>query len=405
MIKHRIIIKRSVSKLVNGKYPVYLRLTYSRKSKLFFLNLHASEEEWSKDFDRFTKKAKNYRARNERLNLIEQRAEMIIQKLMVLNQGFSFTEFEDHFFETERNQSIMELFDKRIAELVNREKYSTSEKYKSTRNVLENHLSIKYKPMPEILSKEHLMSFEIYLRKKGNNEGGIHHHMKNIRAIINMAIRDKELSPESYPFMNNFNRNGYSMASLKPSPTHRALSEKDMDKLKSFDYMNHPSLAESYLYFMFSYYARGMNFIDMAKLKKSDLVRERITYIRTKTGELLSIPISDNLRKILDEFSTDSGYVFPILSSLHQTERQIQDRKKKVLARTNRNLKKIGQILSLEIPLTTYVARHTYATTLNRKNAPIGAISQALGHADIKTTEAYLAKFGDKEIDKLDNLL
>jgi integrase/recombinase XerD len=405
MATYRIILRQTQDKNINGEYSVSLRVTHKRKVKIYHLDLRSKPEDWSKDFDRFKKTAKNFRDNNLRLEEIEKRAHNTIQQIQTKYQAFNFSEFSKKFFEKDEQISIAELLENRISKYEAYEQYSTAANYRSTYHVLMDHLNGTFRYTPEILRKEHIESFVSYLRKRGNNDGSIHHHLRNIRATINEAIANNQLPIEAYPFQNQYNRNGFPISSIKPSPLPRALSEKDMDKLKDFRYEEYPDLAEAYLYFMFSYFARGMNFGDMARLKKTGLAGNRITYTRNKTQETFSIPISNDLRRILAEFDTQSDYVFPILNELHKTEQQFQNRKRKVLSRVNRNLKKVGRILQIDTPLTTYVARHTYATTLDRKDAHPRKISKALGHADLKTTEAYLAKFRDKEVDELDKLL
>ncbi len=117
--------------------------------------------------------------------------------------------------------------------------------------------------------------------------------------------------------------------------------------------------------------------------------------------------ISESLDQILNLFkaSKTNEYVFPILSDFHQIVTQKKNRIKKCLKQYNKCLKQIGHLCEIEAHITSYVARHTYATTLKRKNANIALISEAMGHSDINTTKAYLMKVENEALDSLDELL
>jgi integrase len=169
---------------------------------------------------------------------------------------------------------------------------------------------------------------------------------------------------------------------------------------------DHPELNQSHRLFLFSYYARGMNFKDMAMLKWKDIYNGRINYTREKTGKFFTMRVSENLQAIISEFKDEkSEFVFPILNDLHQSPEQIKNRVKKQLKKFNNDLKEIADILGIDAKITSYVARHTFATTLKKNNASISKISEALGHADVNVTNAYLKRFEDDELDELDILL
>ena len=150
-----------------------------------------------------------------------------------------------------------------------------------------------------------------------------------------------------------------------------------------------------------------MNFVDMAKLERINVYNGRISYIRSKTKKPLSIAISSPMKTIIKEIGNNSTrYLFPILDEMiHIKEAQIKNRVKKCLKKVNADLKTISEIIGIDIPLTTYVARHTYATKLKRSGVDTAIISEGLGHADISTTRAYLKKFDHQTIDEADKLL
>ena len=150
--------------------------------------------------------------------------------------------------------------------------------------------------------------------------------------------------------------------------------------------------------FTFSYFTAGINFIDMAMLERSNIVDGQLTYYRKKTKKQIIIPLQDKAVEIIHKYNNErSPYLFPILSPFHKTEVQIANRLHKVLAKVNKYLKDIGDKLKLPLPLTTYVARHSYATVLKRAGVSTAIISESLGHKSIKTTQIYLKGFELKE--------
>ena len=153
--------------------------------------------------------------------------------------------------------------------------------------------------------------------------------------------------------------------------------------------------------FVFSYLNAGINFIDIAKLKHSNIVDNHLIYNREKTKKLINVPLQPKALEIIAKYQNDkSPYLFPILSPFHKTEVQIADRLHKVLAKINKHLKEIGVKLKLPIPLTTYVARHSYATVLKRAGVSTAIISESLGHSSERITQIYLDSFDNEQIDE-----
>ncbi|MDU1904838.1 MAG: site-specific integrase [Dysgonomonas sp.] len=160
--------------------------------------------------------------------------------------------------------------------------------------------------------------------------------------------------------------------------------------------------------FLFSYFGCGINMIDISYLKKKNVLDDRIVYKRHKTGKRISFMLQPYAKEIIDRYKdSDNDYLFPILDDLaHNTVEQQIRRIKKVTYVANKNLKKIGEAIGLQIPLTTYVSRHSFATILKRSGVNIAIISEALGHSDLKTTQIYLDSFDNSQIDEaMKNLL
>ena len=233
---------------------------------------------------------------------------------------------------------------------------------------------------------------------------GARDYLRHTRTIFNKAISRGFVDEKYYPFSTRRNSRGYSFSHLKPILNPRALSESDMQKIKNFDSDKHPRLKKHWLFYIFSYYSRGMNFKDMAILEKSQIYDGRIHYNRAKSSTKYSVKIIDTTQEIIDYFNNDGKYIFPILPDDYigkKKENKINTERKKF----NRDLKEIASILDIPVNLTSYVARHTYANTLRTKGISIGLIGDALGHQDISSTKHYLKSFDDEAIDGLNELI
>ena len=154
-------------------------------------------------------------------------------------------------------------------------------------------------------------------------------------------------------------------------------------------------------YFLFSYYARGMNFIDMAKLKlKENLLGNELSYTRSKNKRRYTYPLHSKALAILHDFrlseiKSNDGYIFPILHSYHDTPKKIDARIDSALKDLNEDLKKIANLIGLEKHLTSYVARHSFATALRYKSVNVSIIQEALGHETELQTMTYLDDLDD----------
>lgn len=390
--------------LSNGCHPIILQVIDGKKVRKLSLGLEAKPEEWVEDLSRYSKRHHGFRKQNQILEHFERKAEKIQQDLILEGKPFSHELFRTRFLSAKKQMGVVEFLQVHVNTLGELRKLNTQSTYKSTLNVLKEYSSGQEISFYNI-DYEFLMDFEKFLFKRGCTEGGVNHHMRNIRAVFNQAIRKDYCEAAYYPFTTKHNDRGYSLSRVKSKAKPRALSAEDLEKLKSFPIEDYPDLIDSYFYFMFSYYTRGMNFTDLARLTRGSIQGGRIHYQRRKTGAYYSIKISPQLKSILSHFDQSPDFLFPILSDFHQTEQQQMDRIHKCLRKMNRDLSKIGNILDTSIPMTSYVARHTWASTLKRKGYSTELISEGLGHTEIATTKAYLENFSDEMLDSTDEAL
>ena len=229
--------------------------------------------------------------------------------------------------------------------------------------------------------------------------------MRTLRALLNKAIKEGVSSDKYYPFKK------FSLAKYAKIKTEkRAISKEDIMKIKGVDVSAKSYLIDARNIFMFSYYCRGINFIDIALLKWKDIKGERLVYTRKKTKELFNIELLPPAKEILKHYESLSdkdseSYIFPILNENHHTPNMLFNRKEKMIRKINKDLKEIASIVGINSELTTYVARHSYATILKKSGVATALISEAMGHDSEKTTKIYLESFENKILDEASKAL
>lgn len=180
--------------------------------------------------------------------------------------------------------------------------------------------------------------------------------------------------------------------------TKRAISIMHIQTIRNIQLPQGSILAFARDLFMFSFYMRGMPFVDIAYLRKSDLKNGLLSYCRKKTNQALSVEWEREHQNIVDRYASladETPYMFPIIKMCNGTEyRQY----KRMQENVNRALKKLGSMIGLKMPLTFYVARHSWASIAQNMNYSIAIISQGMGHHSIKTTQTYLASIDTSRI-------
>jgi integrase len=236
-------------------------------------------------------------------------------------------------------------------------------------------------------------------------------YFRTIRATINKAIGEKQLPADLYPFSRNVSeRDKFSLAKFDLSTRKRAITKDEIRLIEAVEVTTPRMLLAKHL-FLFSYYGGGINYVDMAQLKWRNVQGGRLQYVRQKTGGLFNLKLPAVALAILDHYRPATyigpdAYVFGVLDSVrHKTQLQIANRLHKIKGQVNQDLKAIGLLAGIETPLTTYVARHSFATALKRSGVATAIISESMGHKTESITQTYLASFENELIDDaFDNL-
>ncbi len=238
-----------------------------------------------------------------------------------------------------------------------------------------------------------MMEYEGFLKTAGVCQNTISFYMRNLRAIYNRAV-EEELTAQRNPFKHVYTGIG--------KTAKRAVTLKVVRQVRDLK-LTDPLMDYARDMFLFSFYTRGMSFIDMAYLKKSDLKNGILSYRRQKTHQHLTVKWERPMQKIVDKYDTKgTPYLLPIIRRDEVDERR---QYKSALHLINNKLKMIGDLLKLEMPLTTYVARHGWASVAKSKNISVSVISEAMGHDSESTTRIYLASLDASVVDKANSLI
>ena len=246
----------------------------------------------------------------------------------------------------------------------------------------------------EDLDTNLMMAYESYLKSTGLCPNSTSYYLRNLRAIYNRAVA-AELIEQRFPFR-------YVYTGIEKT-VKRAVPLNVIRKIKELDLSAYPAMDYARDMFLFSFYTRGMSFIDMAYLKKKDLNRGILSYRRKKTGQRLNIKWEKVMQGIINKYNIpESPYLLPVIRDLESDDRR---QYKSVAHSINKNLKIIGERLGVSIPLTMYVARHAWASIAWSKNISLSVISEAMGHDSENTTRIYLASLDSTTIDKANHLI
>lgn len=179
----------------------------------------------------------------------------------------------------------------------------------------------------------------------------------------------------------------------------RALTKADLCAIKELD-LTKRNLAIARDMFLLSFYLRGMPFVDMAFLRKTDLKDGYVRYRRRKTRKMLEVRWEREMQEIADRYASlmeGSPYLLPIILRTDGAERKQYER---AMCRQNRNLKTIGKMANLTVPLTQYAARHSWASIAYSSAVPISVISLGMGHSSERVTQTYIKSLEMSAVDR-----
>lgn len=245
------------------------------------------------------------------------------------------------------------------------------------------------------INSDLIVSYESYLKTRGITPNSSSFYMRNLRAVYNRAV-EKGLTLQQYPFKHVYTGIDKTLK--------RAVPLKILKQIKEMDLSESPTLDFARDMFLFSFYTRGMSFVDMAYLRKRDLNGKKLSYRRRKTGQQLFVRWENCMQEIVDKYySPQSEYLLPLI----KPNSEVDERRQYIYAghNINRSLKIIGQRLGLSMPFTMYVSRHSWASIAKSKHIPISIISEGMGHDSEMTTRIYLATLDTVAVDRANKII
>lgn len=267
-------------------------------------------------------------------------------------------------------------------------KIRTTERYTTVMNSLERFRGENEIPWDEVDS-DLMISYEAYLKSRGVCPNTSSYYMRGLRAVYNRAV-EKGMTVQREPFKYVYTGIGKTVKRAVPLKVIRQIRDLNLTLFPAMDFARDV--------FMFSFYTRGMSFIDMTYLKKKDLQGGILSYRRQKTGQQLFVKWEKPMQEIVDKYDTvGTPYLLPLIKDMNADARR---QYKNAAHLVNDKLKKLGERLGLDLPLTSYVARHGWASIAKSRNIPLATISEAMGHDSEKTTRIYLASLDTSAVDK-----
>ncbi len=371
---------------------IYYRIIHNRVVRQLATDYHIFSDEWDGKSivpAGDTARLPYLKTTAERIEWELKLLRSIINQLDSRQQRYTADDIITTFRQSAKEYSLFNFMQGIIARLQQLGKHRTGETYHATLRSFMQFREDKDIPLEDI-DADLMLTYEAHLRKKGLARNSTSFYMRILRAVYNRAV-EKGLTVNRNPFKHVY--------SGVDKTVKRAIPLKAIRQIKNLDLLSQPSLEFARDMFLFSFYTRGMSFIDMAYLRKRDLANGVLTYRRRKTGQQLLIRWEKCMQEIVKKYSTaaDSPYLLPIITALGNAERaQYQT----MLHRVNYCLKKIATLAAIPVQLTMYVARHSWASAAKSKNIPISVISEGMGHDSEMTTQIYLASLDTAVVDR-----
>ena len=378
-------IKFRASSVAGKEGTLYYHIIHQRKLRWISTDYHVYPEEWNARKSSVI--VSNSNNRQAHLQLIQSQIDWEMKQMQCIihdkemdGVSYSVDDLANEIQQLPTSQSVFMFFRQQIAKKEQMQCVGTKNNYTNAVNrfiEFRNQKDLTFSQM----TADMMEMYQAWLWNRGVGQNTVSFYLRTLRTLHHKAVEaGQATSNDIFAHVQTAN-----VRTAK-----RAISVKDIRKIEKLELQIGSSIDKARDLFLLSFYLRGMAFVDMAFLKKSDLKCGMVSYNRRKTHQNLNIEWIKPMQAIINKYAEqtkDSPYMLPILTG-KETSPYTQYRK--VEYNTNYNLKKIGKMIGLKIPLTTYVARHTWASIALHMNIPIATISEGMGHNSYKTTQIYL---------------
>lgn len=388
------------SKKSKKKGTCFIQVIHNRKMKTIATGMKLEKSEWDASKEHvITSKADPQRTRE--LLLIQKLLDNtvlalkdIVIRLLTAQSYVTVDMIVQNYRELDYTKSFFTILQGRVDDLKKNGQKRTATNYEGALRMFRNFRQdrdISPDEINGILMKE----FEVYLKGKDNSLNTISYYMRILQAAYNYAVEKCWVRKNVSPFKNVFTG--------EEKTAKRAVDREVVLELEQLDLKRRPILDLARDIFMFSLYTCGMTFIDIAHLKKENLKGDILEYKRHKTGQLIQMRLPECAVVLIRKYAVimgDTDYLFPLL---YHPGRKRYCSYDSALRLHNRRLKEISNIMELPEPLTSYVARHTWATLAKYLGIATIIISDAMGHSSEDTTKIYLDKINNTVLDEANN--
>lgn len=391
-------VKYRPSTIADREGAIYYQIIHERKVRQLNTEYHVMPDEWDESRSMVTIKQSSERKSfvlsiRERIRWDVERLTKIDKRLDAEGLPYTADDVIDEFKRYEKEYSLFNFMESLIIKFKQNGKVRTSETYTAALNSFK-----KFRKdediMLDCLSPDIMEAYEAWHKQRGNSPNTISFYIRILRAVYHRAVENDIIK----------NRNPFRRVYTGVEKTvKRAIPLQHIKKIKELDLSLSPPLDYARDMFLMSFYLRGMSFIDMTFLKKTDLKNGYIIYRRRKTGQQLIVEWTHEMQVILDKYpGNPTEYLLPIIKTEGISERYAY---RNIGYNINHNLKKIAGMVGVNIPLTMYVARHSWASAAKAKGIPISVISEGMGHDSEATTQIYLASLDTSLVDKANSLI
>lgn len=381
----------------SGTYPIVFRILHNRKKKILYTGYNVIESDFDVEGQKVVPSHQSPLSGRTALKIntdIRNKYKVILQKIADYeSQGIEYTVTNlDDSPVRKQNVWFLQYMEEQILGKRGTGHDGIADAYKSTKNSFCRFLKDKDVRVSEITPKL-IRLYADFLSGSGSSENTIAYYMRNLKTIYNRIVADGFKPTCTFPFK--------SIKTTKSKTPKRALTREILIAIAKLEFIpikeDHLELARDI--FMFSFYCRGTAFVDIIRLEKSCILAGIISFSRQKGKQPIRISVIPEIEKLIKKYSNDTDYVFPILDV--DDRRPLYTQYKLALQRVNYGLNAIGKRIGLPYPLTTYNARHTWATLVKALGTPISVISEGLGHSSEDMTRIYLKEFDRSVLDEV----
>lgn len=391
-------VKFRPSTINNREGTIYYQIIHERMVRQLATGYHIFPTEWNDKRSMIVSSISGDRSAylcsiKEQIHWDIERLTKIIRKFEKGCLIYSAVDLIEEFHRYRTEYSLLNYIEAQVVKLRHNGQVRTAETYRSALNSFMA-FSDNEDIMLDSITTETMEAYEAWLKQRGVSKNTISFYMRILRAIYKRAV-DGGIIEDKNPFRRVYTGVDKTVKRALPFSVIRNILKMDLTFSPHLDFARD--------IFMLSFMLRGMSFIDMAYLKKVDRVNGFVVYNRHKTGQQLTIEWTKEMQKIMDKYPANpTQYLLPIITSPDINERSAY---RNALYRINKRLKVIAQRLKLTVPLTLYVARHSWASIAKAKGVPVSVISEGLGHDSEATTQIYLASLASSVVDKANSMI